>query len=555
LFAHILNSIVILITGAGIPIALSFLRFLPLPPRLVSKFYAYFIEPPAFGKHHAVPILGLGLVPTRGQALFICYIIAINIILTAVGHKSLRPNSWYVLGQYEEITNYVANRAGMLSFANLPLLILYAGRNNILLWLTNWSHSTFLLLHRWIAIICMLQAVIHSAIWLHIHVAWGKDHNEVAAIPYWYWGIIGTLALVIITPLSVLPVRKRMYEFFHAAHIVLAIIAIVGCWYHIIYLYKRQWGYENWVIMAAVIWAFDWVLRGTRVVSRGYHRAYVTKIDDDYLRVDVPGVFCHGHAYAYFPTLSWRIWESHPFSVIGISYKKGEPVSQEKAYKGIKKSSSSDTSNTSDEQTNGLIPSRLAGGATFLVRVEKGVTSLLAKQQGNTRGVPIFLEAYSGENESLAHQNHSLSSLEHSNTIFVAGGVGITNILPKIITGQTLHKGLGANKLYWGVRSGAENLVGAVQDFLVDSGVIENKTSIRSEGSTHLQWGGIDVHISVGERLDLKTLLEAEIGSSKGGTTVVVCGPPAMADEVRMIVTSQGRHGSVTKLVEESFIW
>jgi len=53
-----------------------------------------------------------------------------------------------------EIAVYVSNRLGLLSFADLPLLMLYAGRNNILLWLTIWSHSTFLLLDRWVSYIC-----------------------------------------------------------------------------------------------------------------------------------------------------------------------------------------------------------------------------------------------------------------------------------------------------------------------------------------------------------------------------------------------------------------
>jgi predicted ferric reductase len=542
---HQTFSIVVLLAGAGIPIALSLLRFLPFPPTLVSKFYAYIIEPPAFGRHHASPILGLGLVPTRGQALFILYILAINVVLTSVGYESLRPNSWYVRGTYEEITNYVGNRAGMLSFANLPLVFLFAGRNNVLLWLTNWSHSTFLLLHRWIAMICMIQAVLHSAIWLHIHSAWKKDHAETAAIPYWYWGIIATLSLVIIFPLSVLPLRKKMYEFFHATHIIFAILAVVGCWYHIIYRYKRQWGYENWVIAAAVVWAFDWVLRMARVLGNGTHTAFVTKIDDEYIRIDVPGVYCQGHAYAYFPTLSWRIWESHPLSVAGIAYKRHRAAADE----FLREKRSSDSIR---ESMFGSL--KLPDGVAFLVRVEKGVTSLLAKQHGNKRGIPILLEAYSAKSSVSGTSNHVVSAIQDSRTIFIAGGVGITNILPKMITGQTIYQGMGPNRLYWGVRAGADGLVKAVQDLVEDSGVVADQIRVSSEGLTSLVWGNVDTYILVGERFDLRSVLATEISESQA-TTVVVCGPAAMADEVRMVVTSAGRHDAVVKLVEESFIW
>ncbi|KEY67092.1 hypothetical protein S7711_07067 [Stachybotrys chartarum IBT 7711] len=536
-------GLVILLTGAAIPIFLSLLRFLPLPASVVSRFYAYIIEPPAFGRYHAVPVMGLGFVPTRGQALFILYIILINVVFCCVSYNPRRPNSWYTRGMYEELANYIANRAGVLSFANLPLLILYAGRNNILLWVTNWSHSTFLLLHRWIAFICMLQAVLHSAIWLHMHVAWYQDHDEVAALAYWYWGIIATLALVILIPISVLPLRKMAYELFHALHILFAILAIVGCWYHIIYRYQRQWGYENWVIMASVIWAFDWVLRAARLVGGGIKRGYVTRIDDDYIQVDVPGVFSHGHSYAYFPTLTWRVWESHPFSIAGIAYQGSQMVSSAVSEVEETKGSAVVTSTTSASSISGA--TRTPSGIRFFIRVEKGTTSLLAARAGRAEGVPLLLETYGGA--SVLHK------VEHPNAVFIAGGVGVTAILPKVISAQGEGQAYGSKKLYWGVRSGAEGLVHAVQDLVAPSE--ESALLRRGDGLSRLRWSGVDVHVSVGERLDLRTFIEAEVAANKMGTTVVVCGPAGLADEVRLIVTALGRNGAVVKLEEESFAW
>lgn len=40
---------------------------------------------------------------------------------------------------------------GVMSYALAPPTVLFARRNNVLLWLTNWSHATFLLLYRWMA--------------------------------------------------------------------------------------------------------------------------------------------------------------------------------------------------------------------------------------------------------------------------------------------------------------------------------------------------------------------------------------------------------------------
>lgn len=553
-----MNRIVLLVTGAAIPLALSLLRFVPFPASLVSKVHAYLIDPPLLGTRHSVPVLGLAITPTRGQALFILYLIAVNVILSAVGISSRQPHSWYPSGVTEEIINYVANRAGVLSFANLPLLILYSGRNNVLLWLTNWSHATFLLLHRWVAVLCVLQACLHSVLWLHLHVAFYHDHNEVAAIPYWYWGIIATVALSLMLPLSILPLRQKMYEFFHAAHIVLAILTIVGCWYHIIYRYKRQWGYETWVLVAIAVWAFEWVFRAARVARNGVKRAYITRVDDDYLRIDVPGVECRGHAYFYFPTVSWRVWESHPFSIAGSITTpsraavsdlpspspedvKGAEVGTKTA---IAASSSSDSADVHTVQT-------ATAGITLFVRIHSGITSHLASHAGSATGIPILIESsYGGESKLYPDGGHASPSAAFPNLVVVAGGVGITAVLPVVSEAQSLYKPLGTTRLYWGVREQAKGLVRSVQHILADDG-----TTTVAEIGQRARWGDVDVQISIGERFDLRSIIEADVSALNGGTTVVVCGPAGMADEVRTIVAGLGRHGATVRLVEESFAW
>jgi hypothetical protein len=55
-----------------------------------------------------------------------------------------------------------------MSFANLPLLWLFAGRNNIFMWATGWSFATFNIFHRHVAWIATAQAVIHTALYLFL---------------------------------------------------------------------------------------------------------------------------------------------------------------------------------------------------------------------------------------------------------------------------------------------------------------------------------------------------------------------------------------------------
>lgn len=50
-----------------------------------------------------------------------------------------------------------------MSWWNLPLLWVLDGHNNVLLYLTGWSYTTANLLHRWIACVATLLAIVHSA--------------------------------------------------------------------------------------------------------------------------------------------------------------------------------------------------------------------------------------------------------------------------------------------------------------------------------------------------------------------------------------------------------
>ncbi|KAM5354215.1 hypothetical protein ACJ41O_000865 [Fusarium nematophilum] len=547
---HETYGLVLFISGGAIPIFLSLLRLIPLPASLTSKLNSFIIDPPLFGARHATPLLNLAIVPTRGQSLFILYIVAVNIILSAVGYRVIMPNAWYSSGWYQ-LTSYIANRTGVLSFANIALLILYSGRNNVLLWLTSWSHTTFLLVHRWVAWMCTLQACVHSALWLALYV-YDRGHTEVSQEPFWYWGIIATLALTVLLPVSVLPIRNALYEVFLIAHIALAIMAIVGSWYHIIYRYDHQWGYETWLYMAMAIWAFDRLVRLARMARHGVKRAYVTRIDDDYLRVDIPDVDCRGHIYAYFPSLSWRVWENHPFSVVNST---ASPTGVQMAAadvgaaggKAVPSAAVKEAGSTSSEIAS--VSETRRPGISLFVRVHKGITAKLAGAANLSGGIPVLLEASYGKESATLFGSHSATSSSFTNTVCIAGGVGVTAVLPSLMETLSLYNPTGTTKLFWGVRR--QGLVESVEGLVTDVKRKEN-----SDGTATTFWGGIETHVSVGERLNLRRILEAEIGSSGSmGTTVVVCGPEGMADEVRCIVAGLGRNGAVVRLVEESFMW
>ncbi|KAF2108034.1 ferric reductase like transmembrane component [Lophiotrema nucula] len=515
---HEKYGIVIVATCFVVPIVISLLRFVPFPGSLVTRFNSWIIEPPLWGSKHKQPLAGgLGLVPTRGQALFIAYILGINIILSAVSYRTVQPNSWYPDDNRGLIMGILANRTGVLSFANIPLLMLYSSRNNILFKVTDWSYSTFLLLHRWVAGVATTQAVIHSILYLRIYIEAG-EHTPESKVPYWYWGIIATLSMSILLPTSVLYIRQKMYEIFLAWHVFLAVMTVVGCYYHIIFRFQHQWGYETWIYAAMAVWGFDRVMRMLKTARNGIRTAIITKVDEDYVRVDVPGVAASGHAYLYFPTLTWRVWENHPFSVastITPQHRSGKAKTlDEESIVGAKHNIQVSTSATSEKSADShRHPRKL--GLTFFLRRQGGLTQSL----GPRTSLPVLVESSYGTH---------IDTSEYPHLVCIIGGIGITSALPY------LRSHPGSSKLYWGVRS--EGIVHALDDVIL----------LRT-----------DKEVFVGNRMNVREVLRDELAfAGAQGVMVLVSGPGSMVDEARVAVSEIGRKGKVNvKLIDEGYSW
>lgn len=71
----------------------------------------------------------------------------------------------------QQILGIVTDRAGVLAVANMPILWLFGGRNNILLWMTGWNFATYNSFHRWISRVVIIQVIIHSIgyTWIYLN--------------------------------------------------------------------------------------------------------------------------------------------------------------------------------------------------------------------------------------------------------------------------------------------------------------------------------------------------------------------------------------------------
>ncbi|EAQ93107.1 hypothetical protein CHGG_01342 [Chaetomium globosum CBS 148.51] len=327
---HARYGIIILVVGFGIPIFFTALRHIPYMSSLLDRLSPYLVYPATWGGRQVQPLpYLLGNAPTLGQALYVAVLVVLNIVLSAVSYRSMQPSAWYA-NQYQEILAWIMYRTGNLAFALFPLVLLFAGRNNVLLWLSDWSHSTFVLLHRWVARLFALQVLLHSIVALVLYKDTGAYPAEESQL-YWIWGAVATVAVSVMVVVSGLPVRRWSYEIFLILHILLAVFVVAGCWYHVELRFMRMFGYEMWIYTACAVWFFDRLIRVFRVLKAGIRRARVTEIGNDFVRVDIEGVRWGTtpgqHAYVYFPTLNpLRPWENHPFSLLPSSILSPRPT-------------------------------------------------------------------------------------------------------------------------------------------------------------------------------------------------------------------------------------
>ena len=455
----------------------------------------------------------LGNAPTIGQGLYVLGFFVLNLILTAVNYEVKSPHAWYPT-RGKQVAADVFWRTGVFAFVLLPLLILFSSRNNILLWLTNWSHTTFLLLHRWIARFFALYVLLHTFLALPLYY---KEENKKA---YWIWGAVATIAVVILVTASGLYVRRFVYESFLIMHVLLSVFVIVGCWYHIKYWIGLTWGYETWLYAAIAVWFFDRAARLARILTNGIHRAHITDLGEGYVRIDIAGIRWGPepgkHVYVYFPTLNrWRPWENHPFSILPTTI-----------LQPSHRSLCSDSSDQGDVEKHNTFTSRVQA----LDRPTVGLTLFVKKTTGMLKSSK-YLEA----NNSLLTllegpypTNSTKEVLRCDRLLLIGGGIGITGLIPWVANHWNV-------KLAWSVKETGTCLVNAMEGVL--SGVA-------------------DKEVKIGSRLYVSELLAEEEAAGWKKIGIVVCGPGELCDDVRAKVSALGKQTkTVYELEVEAYSW
>lgn len=376
-----------------------------------------------------------------------------------------------------------------------------------------------------------------------------------------------------------LPLRRNFYEIFLVLHIVFVILALIGCWYHLVPHFGYDYGYQVWLYICFAFWSAD---RLARLVRIGYYnrfgksKAIVEVIPDcDIMQITVFPRITWGfgpgqHSFLYLPGLG-KFWESHPFSVAGWRTTGQSPPATATAA----------PSKTGHKETN-ITEHAVEEPASirFLIRAHSGITSSLRRRVLSS-GSGSSLELLALTEGPYAGHRASLHPLYVADTVLcIAGGIGITHLLGYIQAYMTSNiqrsedenQGRSRNVmkakrfiLAWSAREMA--LINHVkQNFLVDV-----------DGLEYLFWctgsAKIDERInSVDGKDDSEGLITRKDAPAKAGrmniesvlraslehdhqAAVLVCAPGGMADEVTKQVVTCVKEGFRADLVEETFAW
>lgn len=286
--------------------------------RIITKIRQYFILPALFGDKHSRPVklfFKLSLTaPTRGQSLILFGYFVLNFVSLFFDYNLLTPNP-FLVNRMDQRLRYLGNRSGVISFTQLPLVILFAGRNNILIKHTGWSYNTFQVYHRWVARVMIIHAIIHAVCFTWLAIVGHTVAYRWQDVINWRAGNIAAYISIIMFLLSLGAFRSRFYEIFLFTHKCMYIIFIVGIARHCI-----DFGWMGWVYASIGIHVIERLLRlGRVIVSGSRNEAYAEIFPDDAFRLSVayskrwdigPGQYC------YLRILTKDLfWQAHPFSI------------------------------------------------------------------------------------------------------------------------------------------------------------------------------------------------------------------------------------------------
>ncbi|PYH48527.1 ferric reductase family protein [Aspergillus saccharolyticus JOP 1030-1] len=267
-------------------------------------------------------------IPKRLDLLIVFGWWAVCVILSCVDYQSFKGNI-QTPSLSQQNWQYLSGRTGILSYACLPFLWLFGGRNNIFLWATDFNVQSFNIFHRHVARACTILAVVHSINYTVVFQVYEGRYHTALKQNYFYMGVVATVVMCVMLFQSGTWLRRRFYETFLIIHVLLAILTIYALFRHTS-LNGTAHNFYLWPMVA--IWGFDRAVRYLRVIycnwsvwaGKGFVKTTSSTVTyspaSDLIRIEMTPAAkgltpaSGQHYYLYQPS-TLRGWENHPFTL------------------------------------------------------------------------------------------------------------------------------------------------------------------------------------------------------------------------------------------------
>lgn len=508
-----------------------------------------FMYAPLWGKRHNREIrlstaMNMGTLPSRMHFVLLALYSISNIVYNCYVDWA-NPNKYSLCAE-------IRGRSGTLAAVNMIPLFLFAGRNNPLISWLKISFDTYNLFHRWLGRLAVVEVIIHMGAWSVVQIAATGASGMMDRIfhdPFIASGTAGTWAMFFIIILSLSPIRHAFYETFLTTHIILAFIALVSALIHCLTTHEIATGLPQWTwfVSMFIIWIYDRTARMVRLTycnwsHRGFTEAVCEAMPGETTRVTMHlprhvDIKAGSHAYIRFAGI--KPWENHPFSIAWVDHHSEELPMDDKEVMTLTRETTTSVSFVIGAQT----------GFTrdlynMAVQAPSGAIRTRAAMEG----------PYGG--------HHELDSYGHA--VLVAGATGITHqlsYLRPLIEG--FNNGSVATRritLIWIVRD--YEALEWIRPWMDEVLRMPNRKKIltiklfitRPKNSKEIVSASTTVQMFPG-RPNIPLLIRKEVHAQAGAMAVTVCGPGALADDVRSGVRQVQDEGTVVDFFEESFTW
>jgi hypothetical protein len=182
--------------------------------------------------------------PQLGPSFLVLAWLTAILVLCFYGYDTYNQRQW------EDI----AYRVGSLAIAQLPLVFLLAGKQNLIGYVTGYSYERLNWVHRWVARIFWITVTIHMSFWFRSWARYNYILRKIQIDRLTQTGLACWVILTAIVLTSFLPVRRLSHEVFYMMHVVL-FAGLMGA----IYLHLENSEIYFWVSVA--IFFLDRLLR------------------------------------------------------------------------------------------------------------------------------------------------------------------------------------------------------------------------------------------------------------------------------------------------------